>query len=121
MTDVTMEPNPVDLGGQAERAEKQRQYELARDFERRRHLAWSLSGPHGRRELRGALKEAGFSISSDTVRTHFDRHYGQMCFDEGLRTRAMQKIWPLLRGVSNGDIPLANLKLLMTDEGDTRE
>jgi len=66
--------------------------------------------------VRRELRAAGFNIDRDEVSTVFDRHHGQMCFNEGLRTSAMQMIWPLVRLLASGELPQESFQLLMSDE-----
>jgi hypothetical protein len=71
----------------------------------------------GRRLVRRQMREAGFDVRDDSVRTGFNFDHAQMAFFEGLRTEALRWIWPIMRGVADGRIPFDRFVLLMT-EGD---
>ena len=115
MTAQAVEYDPTDLRGQEERSEELQRRAAAVDIERRKDLVWMLSGRRGRRELRRLLREAGFRMESDVVSTVLDRHYGVMCFQEGLRARGMQLIWPLMRLLASGELPYESFRQLMTE------
>lgn len=74
-----------------------------------------LSGPKGRRDVRRQLREAGFHTRSDDAPVVLNRHHGEMCFSEGLRSRALQKIWPIMRMLASGELPLDHFNKLMTE------
>ncbi len=116
---VQTDYDPTDLDSQVEREDQRRQFAVGHELARRRDLVWLLSGRRGRRKVRRELRDAGFHIDRDEVSTVFDRHHGQMCFNEGLRTSAMQLIWPLVRLLASGELPKESFQLLMTDEDET--
>jgi hypothetical protein len=101
------------------RDEDGQQRKVAAAIEKRRDLVSKLSGRRGRREVRRELREAGFDVSSDAISTVLDRHHGQMCFNEGLRTKALQQIWPIMRVAASGELPFESFQKLMTEETDT--
>jgi hypothetical protein len=108
--------DPVDLAGQAEREDQRRQRVLARTLVQRRDLVWLLSGRRGRRTLRRELRAAGFDIAHDEVASVFDRHHGQMAFQEGLRFSALRLLWPIMRLLASGELPFESFRDLMIEE-----
>lgn len=112
---VQTDYDPVDLDGREARDLERRQRNIATATAERADLVWMLSGRRGRRAVRRQLREAGFDVSRDGVQTVFDTHHGRMCFHEGLRTRALQLIWPIMRLVASGDLPLDSFRKLMTE------
>ena len=111
----TLDYDPTDLDGLSERDLERRQQAIAAELEEREDLVWLLSGRRGRRKVRRQLREAGFDISRDAVNTVFDRHHGQMCFHEGLRVRGLQLVWPIMRLLASGELPIESFRLLMTE------
>lgn len=115
MTTPAVDYDPTDLRGQEERADERKRRAIAAALEEREDIVWLLSGRRGRRKVRRLLAEAGFDVSRDTVRTVFDRHHGQMCFHEGLRTQGLQTVWPILRLLASGELPFESFRKLMTE------
>lgn len=118
VTSQTAEHDPTDLLGADERALEGQQREIAVAIEKRDDLVWMLSGRRGRRSVRRSLREAGFNPASDVISSVLDRHHGQMCFNEGHRTQGLQMIWPIMRLLASGELPIESFRKLMqeTDE-----
>lgn len=115
MTAQTADYDPTDLIGREERDDQRRQRAIAVALETRGDLVWLLSGRRGRRKVRRLLQEAGFDVSRDEVSSVFDRHYGQMCLDEGKRAQGFQMIWPIMRLLASGELPRESFEKLMTE------
>lgn len=112
-TQTELHPGFPEAREQRELEERQRA--IAASLQRREDLVWLLQGRRGRRKVRRQLSDAGFDVGSDVVQTSFDRHHGQMCFNEGLRLEALRLIWPLLRLAALGELPEESLQKLFTE------
>lgn len=108
--------DPVDLEGQAARAEERKRQALAAMVEDQRAMVALLSQPWGRRMVRRQLLEAGLDVRHDTVGTVFDSEPGRMAFKEGARLRGLQLLWTIVRMAATGKLPADSFSLLFREE-----
>lgn len=114
MTVAGADIHPTDLEGRQNLEDAQRRHETAVARQERADLAWLVSTPHGRRYLRRQLTECGFRFDTDLVSGLIpDGSHARMAFDEGMRIRGMQVLWPVLRMVAQGEIPFEHFVALM--------
>lgn len=111
----TRERDPTDLRALEEQEKEQEQAELVAAILRAQDFAWLLSTEQGRRTVRRQLALSGFDVHSDSIRTTFDRHHGEMCFNESNRLRGLHIIWPMMRALAEGELPFESFVRLMTE------
>ena len=106
--------DPFDLDGQQSRSESARRKIALAAEQSDQDLVWMLSDVRGRRVLRRRLSTGG--MESGHYRSSYHQNYGQMCFNEGLRTDAMELMARVMKLLAAGEIPLQHYQLLMTEE-----
>lgn len=82
---------------------------------------WLASGPRGRRIIRRVLRDANIDIGAARIVTSFPVHsgnYGQMCFAEGARARALNILVELMRALATGELKLESWQLLVMERDD---